>query len=204
MAYYTINRACGHVEEVDIRGTDVRGERKRRAAWLATHDCGACHRHKRQEQRDALAEQATALAEVLLLPDLDGSPKQVAWAQDIRLSFLAALAGQIHGDPVTPTIGAVVLASVVAGRGLAGDHTPRLWAGADPDLVLAVYTRVVLRQTRAKWWIDRRDLTVPVRDLMDVVNAGVSRLHHGGGLLAAVEEIFTDDDRAELAALVAS
>lgn len=39
---YTILHACGHRAMSQIYGTNVHGERERKAAWLASKPCTAC------------------------------------------------------------------------------------------------------------------------------------------------------------------
>ena len=47
MAKYDIIHTCGHTETHEIVGTDVNGERARKAAWLATTICRECYRASR-------------------------------------------------------------------------------------------------------------------------------------------------------------
>ena len=44
MAKYEIEHTCGCVETVNICGTNVHGERERKAAWLASKPCYKCQR----------------------------------------------------------------------------------------------------------------------------------------------------------------
>jgi hypothetical protein len=164
MALYEIQRICGHTEEVQIYGTDVRGQRKQRAAYLATLPCGDCKRVQQQTQRDELAARATAVAAGQGWPALTGTERQVPWAQDIRATILARLAEQITDEAT-----------------------------------LAVYATAALRQTAAGWWIDRRGLATPVRNLLDAVaEPGAARANHGS-LPEAVEATMTDAELATLA-----
>ena len=70
---YEINHSCGHVESVQIYGTNVHGERDRKVAYLESQPCKECRR--------AAAAEANAAAG---MSSLSGSPKQVAWAEEIR------------------------------------------------------------------------------------------------------------------------
>lgn len=70
MARYEIIHSCGHVEEMQIYGTNVHGERDDRVRWLESQPCREC-RMREFEAGKGLGE-------------LKGSDKQVAWARDIR------------------------------------------------------------------------------------------------------------------------
>lgn len=91
MSQYDIQRACGHQDTIDIRGTNVRGERDRRAMWEGALDCFACRRAERQVRNDELNARAARIAEASGWPALSGSDRQAAWAQDIRATMIAAL-----------------------------------------------------------------------------------------------------------------
>lgn len=72
MALYGITYRCGHTGQVQIYGTNVHGERGRKAAWYESQDCPACKaKQARSSSDDGMAV-------------LEGSDKQVAWAGDIR------------------------------------------------------------------------------------------------------------------------
>ena len=66
------------------------------AAWAAANIglCPACYHAQMQEQQ---AAENAKKAEVFRLPALAGSPKQLAWANDLRLMF-AAGASDLCGD----------------------------------------------------------------------------------------------------------
>lgn len=72
MAQYNIRHTCGHEETVQIYGTNVHGERQRKAEWLESKPCRDCERKAMRE------ENLTGAAE------LTGSDKQVDWANDLR------------------------------------------------------------------------------------------------------------------------
>ncbi len=73
----------------------------------------------------------------LELPPLEGSEKQIAWAQDIRRQFLAfALEERSHKDPALP-----------------GIHGQEYLADFE------CYFDWLKSQNQAKWWIERRSRT---------------------------------------------
>lgn len=80
MAKYYITYKCGHKATVQINGTNVHGERERKAAWYGTIDCPKC-----KAANTVKANKDAGMAE------LDGSPKQVAWAESIRGELLPEL-----------------------------------------------------------------------------------------------------------------
>jgi hypothetical protein len=125
MAQYEISHQCGHTETVQIYGTNVSGERRQRAAWLATQPCKNCRPEQQQRDHEARNEAAAAQAAEDGLPDLTGTPKQVAWAVTIRQETLAHLR---------------------QGLGRYDDGT----AEAAMDL----YRRIAARETSASAWID--------------------------------------------------
>lgn len=71
---YMIKHSCEHEERVDLFGTNVHGERDRKAAYLASKPCYEC-------------EMAAAESEYELC-DLTGSEKQIAWARRIRAAAI--------------------------------------------------------------------------------------------------------------------
>lgn len=104
MAQYQVTHTCGHSETVQITGTDVHGERARRAAWLESLPCLDCQHE---------AQRAQAAAETADMPALTGSPRQVAWATTIRASIMREIAEQQTrqdetGQPTPPNIAAAI------------------------------------------------------------------------------------------------
>lgn len=91
MAKYTITHACGHTEEVSLFGKH--SERERKIAYLESIDCRACW----DAAQAAQAKEAG-------LPDLTGSPKQIAWANGIRNRILAEAAHCIETHPDWPDV----------------------------------------------------------------------------------------------------
>lgn len=89
MSKYTITHACGHTEEVNLFGKH--SDRERKIAYLESIDCRACWD----------AAQA-AQAKDAGLPDLTGSPKQIAWANGIRNRILSEAARCIEAHPDWP------------------------------------------------------------------------------------------------------
>ena len=75
MAKYTITYKCGHTEEMQLFGK--MNDRDRKIAWYATQDCPECK-----------AAAARAAAKERGLVELEGTAKQIVWAEQIREKFL--------------------------------------------------------------------------------------------------------------------
>lgn len=89
MAKYTITHACGHTEEVNLFGKH--SDRERKIAYRESIDCRACW----DAAQAAQAKEAG-------LPDLTGSPKQIAWANGIRNRILSEASRCIEAHPDWP------------------------------------------------------------------------------------------------------
>lgn len=85
MSKYHITHSCGHSRTYNICGTDVHGERGRKAKWYASQPCPDC---RRAEENAAAAQSNREKG----LPQLEGSPKQIAWAETIRCAAVQAKA----------------------------------------------------------------------------------------------------------------
>ena len=83
MAQYNIRHTCGHEETVQIYGTNVHGERQRKAEWLESKPCHGC---KRTEMREENLPGA---------PELTGSDKQVDWANDLRAKAIGDIKAKL-------------------------------------------------------------------------------------------------------------
>lgn len=83
MAQYNIHHTCGHEETVQIYGTNVHGERTRKAEWLESKPCRDC-------EREAVREANLAGA-----AELEGSEKQVSWANDLRAKAIGDIKAKL-------------------------------------------------------------------------------------------------------------
>lgn len=83
MAQYNIRHTCGHEETVQIYGTNVHGERQRKAEWLVSKPCRDCERKAMRE------ENLTGAAE------LTSSDKQVSWANDLRAKAIGDIKAKL-------------------------------------------------------------------------------------------------------------
>lgn len=75
----TVTYACGHTEEIQVFGK--RSDREKKIAWLEAQLCAECRAREGAEQGAAKGWAA-----------LEGSPKQIAWAEDLRSETMDAIA----------------------------------------------------------------------------------------------------------------
>ena len=86
MAKYEVKHSCGHVETVELYGKIK--DRERKIEWMETQICDDCARKQLTEK---WTEKAKKLFVVDELPALIGTPKQIAWAERLRLTLLREL-----------------------------------------------------------------------------------------------------------------
>lgn len=151
MAWFDITYSCGHTGREQIYGTNSHGERDRKAEWLGSRPCEACRKRMREERFAAHAEQAAEAAESNKAngcPDLCGSVKQVAWAEEIRAKAIAevdrAAAEAVLEDPKHDSA-----------------RSRRL-------------REIIRRNDSAAWWIDNRNnnfVSLAVEDLKEELAA---------------------------------
>ena len=73
MSKETVTHACGHTREYQMYGPHR--QREARAERMTNEICPDCVRARIRAKAESLCPD---------MPDLDGSPKQIAWAEDIR------------------------------------------------------------------------------------------------------------------------
>lgn len=127
MAHYDITYTCGHTDRVNLIGPH-----RSRAARINYMESGPCFECYKVEKHQAAREQAQEMD----LPLLDGTPKQVEWAESLRVQILAKIDAELVAiEAKTPP-----------------DHVPT----ADDRAVLHAVA-VITTETSARWWIDHRD-----------------------------------------------
>ena len=139
MAKYEITYSCGHTETIELYGNQ--DERFRRLAWLEKNGkCSKCYR--REKYADAMGELIEAGYETLN----DGSDKQRAWAESLRLELL-----QDKSANYTTLIDMDAICSA-----LMSANCPK-GKFADFDAAKKSVIDYTLRnRLSAKWWIDAR------------------------------------------------
>lgn len=78
--------ACGHEGTVKISGGKA-ADREWKANRAFEHDCPECQKKAREEEIRVINEESASDSKKLRFPELEGSPKQIAWANTIRLKF---------------------------------------------------------------------------------------------------------------------
>lgn len=136
MAKYTIEHSCGHTVAHQIYGP-VKG-RDKQAERLGLQLCEACYRAKRDTDLADAGRQAGESAATLGLVALKGSPKQIAWAETLRLP-VAKLLGETR-DMLVASLKPEVPASL----------------RQQIEAAISMLIAEVLGQDSAKWWIDGR------------------------------------------------
>lgn len=130
MAKYAVERRCGHVETISLYGPYR--EREYALEREAEKLCYECYVAERESRNRAAAKENAAAG----LPPLQGTEKQVLWAEAVRREILdrdLAATREAFGRIADP-----------ARRALA-----ERWLGQ------------VLGKDSAGWWIDRRYRTLP-------------------------------------------
>ena len=88
MAKYDVKFSCGHEETVELFGKSA--DRERKIAYFEKH--GVCSECYKTQQAAAAAEKTAAWE----LPELTGTPKQIAWANDIRAKIFDKYGSQLQ------------------------------------------------------------------------------------------------------------
>lgn len=97
MAWYYGTFACGCEGRVNIIGPSKDREWKKQRAF--SKECDKCYREKLEKARELDNKRALKLAKEMELPELEGTEKQVAWANTIRQSLIDKVASFIgKGD----------------------------------------------------------------------------------------------------------
>lgn len=136
MAKYEINYSCGHSERVELYGKH--SERESRIEWLQRGVCKDCYRAQQEKARATESAAAAEVAKINGLPELIGSPKQIAWAETIRKNAL--------NDPRN-TIPCVPY-----------DLPDDKKRAAEDCRAIMIAARMRLEnESSAKWWIDNRE-----------------------------------------------
>lgn len=93
MAWENITHSCGHEARHQLYGK--RADRERKAAWLAENPCTECWKAEQEAKRAEENARASEKAQELGLPELTGSPKQIAWATTIRQKAMETLTNDL-------------------------------------------------------------------------------------------------------------
>lgn len=133
---YTVKFSCGHTHEVELFGAN--SERERKIAWYEKYGvCPDCYRAQKEERKEA--------AEDLNLPSLEGSEKQIAWAEKIRADFIKIFEKSVN-----------TYANATQEQ---REETKKALAAAPSTYNVNMFKKVVavFEEKSAKWWIENRD-----------------------------------------------
>lgn len=86
---YNITHKCGHESTMNLTGPYK--ERESRIEWLSSQDCTDCY-------RAAQLEAAKAKATAENMAELQGSEKQIAWAETIRAKKISQISAIAEGE----------------------------------------------------------------------------------------------------------
>ncbi len=153
-----VHHACEHVMLYPFYGEDDYAWADR-CAQLAQGACLLCQAGEAEAEREQKAIEARLAAQARGLPPLEGSDKQVAWAEGIRLSAFGAI------DKVQKWI--------QANDAAAEQEDPDHWSTVKQGIAKAI--AYLEEQVEAKWWIDHR-------------HGIMNNLDGGRALLSAVAE----------------
>lgn len=140
MAKYTVKFACGHEEVINLYGSNA--ERERKIAYYQEHvKCSECYKAEKK------AEKETEISKIEDMPELQGSEKQVAWANDIRNKMAAEVVEYIESKTKTniKTFAAAFAAFSEEQKALAVRNSE----------VIAKYATLIT-ETSAKYYIENR------------------------------------------------
>jgi len=141
MAKYTVTRACGHDEVVNLIGKHK--DREWRLENVEPQKlCYECYQTELARQREAANKEAAEAAKGMNLPALTGSEKQVAWAETIRQQMLANIDAFVY------------------------KHIKEEYRNDSKLLEVIDHIR---NKTEARWWIDNRGMSMSyeLRNLLE-------------------------------------
>lgn len=132
MAKYTVTRACGHDEVVNLIGKHSTRE------WRLENVepsklCYECYQVELAKQREKANLEAADAAKDMHLPALTGTEKQVPWAETIRVQMLADIDAFVY-------------------RRIKPEYRN------EPKLLEAI--EHIKSKTEARWWIDNRGMNM--------------------------------------------
>ncbi len=147
MGKYTVTYADGVTEEVQLFGPMK--ERERRLEWLKTVDSPGNYKKamdaQRQAEREKANTEAKQVSELKGLPKLQGSDKQVTWAETIRVGYVKKLDDFIDRTTSEDT---------AKGKLSKEEYDQYL----KPINTTAIQFRdEMLSKPNASWWIENRD-----------------------------------------------
>lgn len=165
MAKYTVSHLCGHDHTHQLTGPQR--TREYRLERLAGEDCPDCQSTAWEANRQAKQAADAAVAAKAGLPSLEGSEKQIAWANTIRADLLRSVAQAITQLERSPNQTLVMIAKAckvedIAAIAALADAVIESGDPGSPEFgaMLTAAVELVNTELSAKWWIDNRGLSV--------------------------------------------
>lgn len=189
MAKYDVTYSCGHSAVIQLFGPER--DRQRRLEWYRNNgvcaDCRAAERRRQYEGQSKAAAEANAAAG---LPDLQGSEKQIAWAEALRAPVVTALRA-LATEKFFSNLGEPVEVSPGMSRQYCLPRRPSRQARQECADALALLTDETINQVSAKWWIDNRALSgspATIRDKADALRWVLGQIKRRGLAPTALAE----------------
>ena len=152
MAQYDLTYSCGHKGEICLAG-EV-NERKRKIEWMETSgDCPECYKSKQIKKTEEIRKSQGLL-------NLEGSEKQIAWAEKIRDEKIKSLTQELSVRQNLITMGEKAgterVRSIAKEKGLSDSEIEK-----QVQMVLDVFKKVEVLENfkttnSSKWIIDNR------------------------------------------------
>lgn len=151
MSQYTIDFSCNHTEVRNIVGKEK--DRQGKADWMARGVCSDCYKAEKAAERQQEQSAQMATAAQFTLTDLEGSEKQIAWAEKIRAKMIAEIEN---------------LKTKLADRAELIDNLDKIEVAAfNLNLVvLAEAISAIGSKTKSTWFIDNRDMHLTGSDAL--------------------------------------
>ena len=141
MAWYYGTFKCGHEGRVNVIGPVK--DRERKVEYLFSRVCEDCYKKQIQEKREKDNQQAAEESKEMDLPELEGTPKQVAWANTIRCNIIKKFSSCYDE----------------ANFALLQERNPDKPENYYKDMYFYVINKLQLN-TSASFWIDNRNASV--------------------------------------------
>ncbi len=141
MAWYYGTYSCGHEGRVNVVGPGK--DRKWKIENEFSGLCPECYKKHLAEEREKENEEAKRISEEMELPELSGTPKQVAWANTLRIKAIekiSFLIDKFRNSKKQQRAGIKI-----------GEERIKL---SENDLV--EIEEILLTKSDARFWIDRR------------------------------------------------
>lgn len=159
MAWYEGTYSCGHEGRVNIIGPTK--DRQRKVDYHFSGLCDACAEKERQAKIEEENKKAALETREMELPELQGTEKQVPWANTLRVKFAKEMEELIKWTSDNAANRRWVLKKLIA------YEIKRAPQSADISWFIEEILQYSLREkTSASYWINHRDLEIYERIAM--------------------------------------